>query len=329
MPASAPGQPFVLTISKLGLSFVEGGDEVGTALSFTLRRVAIRTVGVIGCGLMGSGIAEVCARAGYTTLVRELNDELVSKGLDRILKSMGTAVERGKMSADERDAVMQRITGTSRLEDLKVCDLVIEAATENPEIKRRTFAELDSVCPPHAILASNTSSIPIIQMATATQRADKVLGMHFMNPVPVMPLIEYVRTLTTSDATLDEARAFGESLGKRIIVSKDRAGFIVNFLLIPYLTEAIRMLEQGFASREDIDVGMMLGTSYPMGPFTLLDFVGLDTTLYIADVLFDEFKDPRFAAPTLLRQMVAAGYLGRKTGRGFYDYSAGEKPPTR
>ena len=241
---------------------------------------------------------------------------------------MATAVERGKLAANERESALQNLRGTTRLEDFSECDLVIEAATENPEIKRRTFTELDQVCPPHAILASNTSSIPIIQMATATQRPDKVLGMHFMNPVPVMRLIEYVRTLTTSDETLDEARAFGESLGKRIIVSKDRAGFIVNFLLIPYLTEAIRMLEQGFASREDIDVGMMLGTSYPMGPFTLLDFVGLDTTLYIADVLFDEFKDPRFAAPTLLRQMVAAGYLGRKTGRGFYNYQAGEQPPS-
>jgi 3-hydroxybutyryl-CoA dehydrogenase len=215
------------------------------------------------------------------------------------------------------------------MSDFSTCDIVIEAATENPAIKKETFAELDRVCPPHTILASNTSSIPIIQMATATQRPEKVLGMHFMNPVPVMPLIEYVRTLTTSDETLSTARAFGESLGKRIIVSKDRAGFIVNFLLVPYLTEAVRMLEQGFASKEDIDVGMMLGTSYPMGPFTLLDFVGLDTTLYIADILFDEFKDPRFAAPTLLRQMVAAGYLGRKTGRGFYNYDAGEQPPNR
>jgi 3-hydroxybutyryl-CoA dehydrogenase len=182
-------------------------------------------------------------------------------------------------------------------------DLVIEAATENSEIKKRTFAELDQICPTHAILASNTSSIPIIQMATATRRPDKVLGMHFMNPVPVM------------------------RLGKRIIVSKDRGGFIVNFLLIPYLTEAVRMFELGFASKEDIDVGMMLGTSYPMGPFTLLDYVGLDTTLFIADILFEEFKESRFAAPTLLRQMVAAGYLGRKTGRGFYNYAAGEHPP--
>src|SRR5205823_6101387 len=189
------------------------------------------------------------------------------------------------------------------------------------------FTELDKICPPQTILASNTSSIPIIQMATSTQRPDRVLGMHFMNPVPVMRLIEYVRTLTTSDETLEVARQFGETLGKRIIVSRDRAGFIVNFLLIPYLTEAVRMLEQNFASKEDIDVGMMLGTSYPMGPFTLLDYVGLDTTLYIADILFDEFKQSRFAAPTLLRQMVAAGYLGRKTGRGFYNYAAGEQPP--
>ena len=278
---------------------------------------------------MGSGIAEVCAKAGYETIVREVNDELLVKGRERIEKSLATAVDRGKLSTAERDSVLARLDGTTSLSDFAACDIVIEAATENPSVKKETFAELDRVCPPHAILASNTSSIPIIQMATATHRADKVLGMHFMNPVPVMPLIEYVRTLTTSDETLTRARAFGDSLGKRIIISKDRAGFIVNFLLIPYLCESVRMLEQGFATREDVDVGMMLGTSYPMGPFTLLDFVGLDTTLYIADILFDEFKDPRFAAPTLLRQMVAAGYLGRKTGRGFYNYEAGERPPSR
>jgi 3-hydroxybutyryl-CoA dehydrogenase len=277
---------------------------------------------------MGSGIAEVVARAGYTTIVREMDADLLSKGRQRIEKSMGVGVDRGKMPAADRDAALARLTGTTTLDDFKDCDLVIEAATENPVIKQQTFAELDRICPPHAILASNTSSIPIIQMATATRRPDKVLGMRFMNPVPIMRLIEYVRTLTTSDETLETARGFGESLGKRIIVSKDRAGFIVNFLLIPYLTESIRMLEQGFASKEDIDIGMMLGTSYPMGPFTLLDFVGLDTTLYIADVLFNEFKESRFAAPTLLRQMVAAGYLGRKTGRGFYNYQAGEQPPS-
>jgi 3-hydroxybutyryl-CoA dehydrogenase len=296
---------------------------------YTPPSVAIRTVGVIGCGLMGSGIAEVCARAGYVTIVREINDDLLAKGRARIEASMNTAVDRRKLQATDRDSALERLRGTTTLDDFKDCDLVIEAATENPEIKKKTFAELDQICPPHAILASNTSSIPIIQMATVTQRPDKVLGMHFMNPVPVMRLIEYIRTLTTSDETLETARTFGESVGKRIIVSKDRGGFIVNFLLIPYLTEAIRMLEQGFASKEDIDVGMMLGTSYPMGPFTLLDFVGLDTTLYIADVLFEEFKESRFAAPTLLRQMVAAGYLGRKTGRGFYNYAAGEQPPNR
>jgi 3-hydroxybutyryl-CoA dehydrogenase len=286
-------------------------------------------VGVVGCGLMGSGIAEVCAKAGYTTLVREVNEEFLARGLERVRKSLTTALDRGKLSAADRDAALARVRGTTTFEDFGDCDLVIEAATENPDIKKRTFAELDQVCPPHTILASNTSSIPIIQMASASQRADRVLGMHFMNPVPVMPLIEYVRAVTTSDETLETARRFGESLGKRIIVSKDRAGFIVNFLLIPYLCEAVRMLEQGFATREDIDVGMMLGTSYPMGPLTLLDFVGLDTTLFIADILFDEFKEARFAAPPLLRQMVIANFLGRKTGRGFYNYEAGERPPTR
>src|SRR5689334_13832214 len=278
---------------------------------------------------MGSGIAEVCARSGYETIVREVDDAALSRGLERLRGSLGTAVSRGKLTPADHESTLSRIRGTTTFDDFAACDLVIEAATENPDVKRRTFAELDRVCPPHAILASNTSSIPIIQMATATRRPEQVLGTHFMNPVPIMPLIEYVRTLTTSDATLETARRFGESLGKRIIVSKDRAGFIVNFLLIPYLCESIRMLEQGFATREDIDIGMMLGTSYPMGPFKLLDFVGLDTTLFIADILFDEFKDPRFAAPTLLRQMVAANFLGRKTGRGFYNYQAGERPPSR
>jgi 3-hydroxybutyryl-CoA dehydrogenase len=291
--------------------------------------VEIRTVGVVGCGLMGSGIAEVCAKAGYATLVRELDPDLLARGRQRIEQSLETAVRRNKLAPGARDDALARLRGTTLLEDLGECDLVIEAATENTEIKRNTFEALDHFCPSHTILASNTSSIPIIQMASVTRRADQVLGMHFMNPVPIMPLIEYVRTLTTSDATLETARRFGESLDKRIIVSQDRAGFIVNYLLIPYLCESIRMLEQGFATREDIDVGMMLGTSYPMGPFKLLDFVGLDTTLYIADILFDEFKDPRFAAPPLLRQMVRAGRLGRKSGRGFYNYAAGEEPPSR
>lgn len=289
----------------------------------------VKTVGVIGCGLMGSGIAEVCARAGFETIVREVDDTFLGKGLGRVRGSFEKAVQRGKLSSEDREAALSRLRGTTRLEDFAACDLVIEAATENPRIKQETFARLDEICPPHALLASNTSSIPIVQMATATQRPDRVLGLHFMNPVPVMPLIEMVRAITTSDETMARARVFGEALGKRLIVSKDRAGFIVNYLLVPYLLDAVRMVEQGFASKEDIDLGMLLGTNHPMGPLTLADFVGLDTTLFIADVLFDEFKEPRFAAPTLLRHLVLAGRLGTKSGRGFYDYAGGEKPPTR
>jgi len=240
---------------------------------------------------------------------------------------MQTAVNHGKLTPAEMDAARGRVRGTTRLEDFDDRDLVIEAAIEDLHLKRELFAQLDQICPPDAILASNTSSIPIIQLAAATKRPGHVLGMHFFNPVPAMQLIELVRTLTTSDETLESVRAVGERLGKRMIVSKDRAGFIVNYLLVPYLLDAIRMLEQGFASKEDIDAGMMLGTSYPMGPFTLLDFIGLDTALHITDVLFEAFKESRFAAPTLLHQMVAAGWLGRKSGRGFYHYQAGERPP--
>jgi 3-hydroxybutyryl-CoA dehydrogenase len=287
----------------------------------------IQRIGIIGVGLMGAGIAEVCARAGYDTLVREINDELLAKGLDRIETSMQSAVQRGKLTVADQEAARSRIRGTTRLEDFADRDLVIEAAIEDMGLKKNLFAQLDQICPAHTILTSNTSSIPIIQVATATKRPDRVLGTHFFNPVPAMQLLELVRTLTTSDETLETARAVGERLGKRMIVSKDRAGFIVNYLLVPYLLDAIRLLEQGFASKEDIDVGMMLGTSYPMGPFTLLDFIGLDTALNITEVLFEAFKEPRFAAPTLLRQMVAAGWLGRKSGRGFYHYQAGERPP--
>ncbi len=287
----------------------------------------IQRIGIIGAGLMGSGIAEVCARAGYDTLVREVNEEFVAKGLERINQSMQKAVQRGKLSPAAMDEAWSRVRGTTRLEDFADRDLVIEAAIEDLQIKKAMFAQLDQICPPHAILTSNTSSIPIIHMAIATHRPDQVLGMHFFNPVPTMQLIELVRTITTSDETLETVRAVGEHLGKRIIVSKDRGGFIINYLLVPYLLDAIRMLEQGFASKEDIDVGMMLGTGYPMGPFTLLDFIGLDTVLHITDVLFEAFKESRFAAPTLLQQMVAASWLGRKSGHGFYHYEAGEKPP--
>src|ERR1700736_81551 len=287
----------------------------------------IQRIGVIGAGLMGSGIAEVCARAGYDTLVREVNEEFVTKGLERIEQSMRKEVQRGKLTPVDLDAAHSRLRGTTRLEDFTDRDLVIEAAIEDVQIKKDMFAQLDQICPPHAILTSNTSSIPIIHMAIATRRPDRVLGMHFFNPVPTMKLIELVRGLTTSDEAIETTRTLGERLGKRMIVSKDRPGFIINYLLIPYLLDAIHMLEEEFASKEDIDVGMMLGASYPMGPFALLDFIGLDTTLHIADVLFDGFKEPRFAAPTLLRQMVVAGRLGRKSGRGFYHYEAGERPP--
>src|SRR6266436_606697 len=287
----------------------------------------IQRIGIIGAGLMGAGIAEVCARAGYDTLVREINDELLAKGLERIETSMQSAVKHGKLTAADEDAARSRVRGTTRLEDFADRDLVIEAAIEDLQLKKELFAQLDQICPPDAILSSNTSSIPIIQLAAATKRPGHVLGMHFFNPVPTMQLVELVRTLTTSDETLEAVRAVGERLEKRMIVSKDRAGFIVNYLLAPYMLDAVRMLEQGFASKEDIDLGMMLGTSYPMGPFTLADFAGLDTAVHIADVLFEEFKEPRFAAPTLLRQMVVAGWLGRKSGRGFYHYQAGERPP--
>ena len=287
----------------------------------------IKKVGVIGCGLMGAGIAEVCARAGYDTLVREVDDALLARGMERLQRSMDGAVERGKLSEEDRNAAAERLRGTTRLEELADRDLVIEAVTENLDAKREIFTTLDRACPPHTVLASNTSSIPIIDMASSTGRPDRVLGMHFMNPVPVMRLVELVRAITTSDETLATARAFGEAVGKRVIVSKDRAGFIVNMLLVPYLLEAIRMYESGFATREDIDVGMVLGTNHPMGPLTLLDYVGLDTTYYIANILFDEYRQPQYAPPPLLKQMVTAGFNGRKSGRGFYHYTAGEKPP--
>lgn len=287
----------------------------------------IRTVGVVGCGLMGSGIAETCARAGYGTVVREVNDELLARGRARLEGSIATAVERGKLAREASTDALARLRYTTSLDDLAGCELVIEAVTENLEAKRALFAALDAICRPEAILASNTSSIPIIQMASATGRGERVLGMHFMNPVPVMRLVELVRSVTTSDATLATARQFGESLGKRVIVAPDRAGFIVNLLLVPYLLDAIRAYEAGVGSREDIDVGMVLGCGLPMGPLTLLDFVGLDTAYFIANIMFDEFKEARYAPPPLLKQMVLAGFHGRKTGRGFYHYAAGEKPP--
>jgi len=281
----------------------------------------IQRVGVVGCGLMGAGIAEVCAKAGYPVVVREATAGLLTAGLSRISSSMERAVARGKLAGVERDAAWARITGDIEMGALAECDLVVEAVPENLELKRQVFADLDAVAPAHAILASNTSSLAVTDMAAATKRPDKVLGLHFMQPVPVMPLLEMVRTFLTSEETFQSAKAFGESLGKTIVVSKDTPGFIVNLLLIPYLLQAIEALERGVATKEAFDTAIKLGLNHPMGPFTLLDFVGLDTTLFVADAVFEETKDPRFAAPPLLRRMVSAGYLGRKSGKGFYDYS--------
>jgi 3-hydroxybutyryl-CoA dehydrogenase len=281
----------------------------------------VSRVGIVGCGLMGSGIAEVCAKAGYTVIVREVSRELLASGLARINGSLDKAVAKGKLSAANRDAARARIIGATDFSAFSDCDLVVEAVAENMDLKRRVFAELDAVTPPHAILASNTSSLAITDMAAATKRPAQVLGLHFMQPVPVMPLLELVCTFLTSEETFQAAKAFGESLGKTIVVSKDSPGFIVNLLLIPYLLHAIDALEKGVATKEDFDTAIKLGLNHPMGPFALLDFIGLDTALAIADAVFSETKDVRFAAPPLLRRMVSAGYLGRKGGRGFYDYS--------
>ncbi len=281
----------------------------------------LNTVGVIGCGLMGSGIAEVCARAGYGVVVREISEDLLQKGLKRIERSLSIAVARDKISQNQADETRQRIQGTLDLADFANCDLVIEAAVENIELKKEIFAQLDQILPPHAILASNTSSLCITEMASVTQRGDRILGIHFFNPVPVMPLIEFVRTILTSDETMAIARAFGASLGKTMVTAKDTPGFIVNRLLIPYLLQAVQVYEDGLATREDIDAAIKFGLNHPMGPLTLLDLVGLDTTLFIADAMYDEYKDPRYAAPPLLRRMVLAGHLGRKSGKGFYDYA--------
>jgi len=280
----------------------------------------INRVGVVGCGLMGSGIAEVCARAGYDVVVREVNDELLNKGLGRIRDSLARAVARGKTGQDQADQALAHLRGTLDLADFAGCDVAIEAAVENMALKKQIFVDLDRILPAHAILASNTSSLCVTEMASVTRRGDKVLGIHFFNPVPVMPLIEFVRTILTSDETMATAHQFGASLGKTMVTAKDAPGFIVNRLLIPYALDAVRVYENGLATKEDIDTAIKLGLNHPMGPLTLLDFVGLDTTLFIADAMFDEYKDERYAAPPLLRRMVLAGHLGRKSGKGFYDY---------
>jgi 3-hydroxybutyryl-CoA dehydrogenase len=280
----------------------------------------IRRVGVLGAGLMGSGIAEVCAKSGYETVVREISEELARKGIGRIESSLAKAVERGKLAAGDRDAARGRLKATTRLEDFEACDIVIEAVVENLDVKKEIFRELDRICGESAIFCSNTSSLTITELSAATRRPDRFAGLHFFIPAPVMKLVEVVRTIATSDETIETLLGFAKSLGKEPILAKDNSGFIVNRLLVPYLLDAVRALEEGVGSREDIDKGMELGCGHPMGPLKLLDFVGLDTTYAIAEIMFAEYREKRFAPPPLLKRMVLAGRYGRKSGRGFYEY---------
>ena len=284
--------------------------------------MTIKNVGVIGCGLMGSGIAQVAAQAGFPVTVVEANDELAKRGLDRLRETFEALRVKGKLDAKAKDALLARIAGTSRLEELKGCELVVEAMTENQQLKNETFAKLGRIAPPHAILATNTSSCNVTAMAAASKRAGLVLGLHFFNPVPLMKLVEVARTILTDEGVVTTATEWVRTVGKTPVQTKDSTAFIVNRLLVPYLLDAVRLYESGLAALEDIDTAMKLGCGYPMGPFTLLDLVGLDTTMYVAEVMFEEFREPRYAPPPLLKRMVMAGRLGRKTGRGFYTYSA-------
>jgi 3-hydroxybutyryl-CoA dehydrogenase len=286
---------------------------------------SIHTVGVLGGGLMGSGIAQVAAQAGFTTIVRELTDALGEKARDGIARTLAKGIERGKVTADERDRALSKLSFVTDLGALAHCDIVIEAVVEDLDAKNALWQALNPIVPQHGIFASNTSSLTIAAMAAASGRPDRMVGLHFFNPVPLMKLVEVVRTVTTSDATFDAAFAFARRLGKEPIAAKDSSGFVVNLLLIPYMLDAITALERGVASVEDIDKGMQLGTGHPMGPFTLLDFVGLDTTYRIAEIMFDEYREKRYAPPPLLKRMVLAGMYGRKTKKGFYDYSV--EPP--
>jgi 3-hydroxybutyryl-CoA dehydrogenase len=280
----------------------------------------IKSVGVLGCGLMGSGIAQVCAAAGYKTTVREVSQILLEKGLGRVRKFLDEGVAKGKVTADARDTTLGNLSGTTTFAELKDCDLIIEAIVENLREKTETYASLEKIVKKETIFLSNTSSLCITELAAATQRPDRFGGLHFFNPVPLMKLVEVIRALTTSDETYRTVFAFAQSLGKEPITAPDRPGFIVNRLLVPYLLDAIRAYENGLGTLEDIDKGMKLGCGYPMGPFTLLDFVGLDTTYFIANIMFEEFREPAYAPPPLLKRMVLAGRLGRKSGRGFYQY---------
>jgi 3-hydroxybutyryl-CoA dehydrogenase len=282
--------------------------------------MSIRTVGVLGCGLMGSGIAQVCAASGYRTVVREVDDTFLQKGIGRIKKFLEDGVAKGKMAAADRDKTLGNLSGTTTFDALADCDLVIEAIVENLEEKRQTYNALERVLKADTIIVSNTSSLCITELAATTKRPDRFGGLHFFNPVPIMKLVEVIRALTTSDETYRAVFQFAESLGKEPITAPDRPGFIVNRLLVPYLLDAIRAYENGLGTLEDIDKGMKLGCGYPMGPFTLLDFVGLDTTYYIANIMFEEFREPAYAPPPLLKRMVLAGRMGRKSGHGFYKY---------
>jgi len=281
----------------------------------------IKRVGVVGCGTMGAGITQVCAQSGYQVVVSEINNELLNKGLASINSFLSKGVDKGKLSQQDKESTLSRIKGTTSTKDFSDCDLVIEAAVENIDLKKKIFAEVDKICPKHAILATNTSCLSIVDMAMVTSRPDKVLGLHFWNPAPLMKLLEVVKTVATSDETLETGKSFGESLGKTIIVAPDIPGFIVNRLQIPFRLDAIRMLEAGIATKEDIDAGVTLGLGHPMGQFALQDLVGLDVTYAVANALYEETKDPKFAPPTLMKKMIAAGWLGRKTGKGFYEYN--------
>ena|SRR5271165_2572575 len=288
--------------------------------------MAIQRVGVVGCGLMGAGIAQVSAQSAFSTLVCEVSTELVEKGIQRIEKNLARLVEKGTITDATKREIRGRLKGTTSLEDLKDCDVVVEAIVEQLPAKRELFARLDAICPASTIFASNTSSLTILEIAAATKRPQRFVGLHFFNPVPVMKLVEVVKTIATDPGVYEEMVAFGAKLGKTPVRASDTGGFIVNRLLVPYLLDAIRALEEGVGSVIDIDNSMKLGCGYPMGPFTLLDFVGLDTTLYISQIMFDEFKEKRFAAPPLLKRMVLAGWHGKKSGRGFYDYTDATNP---
>ncbi|MBN1367555.1 MAG: 3-hydroxybutyryl-CoA dehydrogenase [Dehalococcoidales bacterium] len=280
----------------------------------------IKKVGVVGCGAMGAGIVQVCAQAGFQVVASEINDALLKRGLGLIDTLLSKDVSKQKITQADKEAIQARIKGTTDMKDFVECDLVIEAVIESMELKRKVFGDLDKICPPHAILASNSSSLSILDMAIATKRLDKVLGIHFFNPVPVMKLVELIRTIATSDETADAGRQFAEKVGKTVVAAKDTPGFIVNYLMIPQLLNAVRILEKGVAAKEDIDNAMKLGLNHPLGPFALIDLVGVDVVCFIAKAVYEETKDPQFIIPTLLQKMFTAGWLGRKSGKGFYDY---------